>query len=710
MGIPKKLKVETMSKKSSVSLSALTNLYNELNSAGSAEDYEKAIKVSNKILSLDKTAVKAFQYKIVCLIHLEKFQDVLKQLRSCSAKMSSGLQFERAYCEYRENDLVAALNTLSACEESTVRLNQLRGQVLYRMERYSEAFELFKDVVKNTDDDFNDERQTNLVAVQAQIQFQREQKRQQQQQQCGDMSASGEKPIPLYTPPANCSSYELLYNCACQLVATNQLAAAASLLKRTAALCRQQLQEEGADPATVHQEVAVIDTQLAYCKQCLGEETEAASLYHETLRHRPSDSAVAATIANNIVALNRQRSVFDSRKRMRVLASTDTVARLSGWQKRQLTINQCVFNCLTRQTEQMEKHLTELCDSAEGDSVLAALIRAALLARTDCHQADQLLLDQLSSDGAGTASSRTLQLRLARAQLRLNKGEFESASRLLGELEESERSRPGVVAARVALCSRSGQYSQAADVIADAVKHKCNEERVLELWSRAADLQMRCSDWPAAAKTLQKLVDTSKCTEEQRQRLLAQLVIAYCHLDREKAVRLATRLKADGGVGGAGGTVDVAALESAGWCSNTRAITKRAGVAIGGRSPYGDKKQQSPSSPDSANNRANNSESRPRRKRKPRLPQNYNLEVTPDPERWLPRRQRTAYRPRRRARRHDVMKGTQGGPAAHSDLYDITKTAPQQKLSPAVDQSASRNVVNRNVQKKRRQGKRSSRW
>lgn len=49
-----------------------------------------------------------------------------------------------------------------------------------------------------------------------------------------------------------------------------------------------------------------------------------------------------------------------------------------------------------------------------------------------------------------------------------------------------------------------------------------------------------------------------------------------------------------------------------------------------------------------------------KKKRKIRLPKNYNPDVPPDPERWLPRWQRKTFRKKRDRRGKDVMKGTQG--------------------------------------------------
>ena len=58
-----------------------------------------------------------------------------------------------------------------------------------------------------------------------------------------------------------------------------------------------------------------------------------------------------------------------------------------------------------------------------------------------------------------------------------------------------------------------------------------------------------------------------------------------------------------------------------------------------------------------------------KKKRKIRLPKHYDPSVAPDPERWLPRRERSNYRPKKRDRRFrdarpDVGKGTQGTSAA----------------------------------------------
>ncbi|GBP14387.1 Signal recognition particle subunit SRP72 [Eumeta japonica] len=63
---------------------------------------------------------------------------------------------------------------------------------------------------------------------------------------------------------------------------------------------------------------------------------------------------------------------------------------------------------------------------------------------------------------------------------------------------------------------------------------------------------------------------------------------------------------------------------------------------------------QSPSTP-VAERKKNRS-----RKRKGKLPKNFNAEVPPDPERWLPKYERTGFRKKRDRRAKDIIKGSQG--------------------------------------------------
>lgn len=44
-----------------------------------------------------------------------------------------------------------------------------RAQILYRLEQYQDCYNLYRDIVKNTTDDYEDERKANMSAVVANL-------------------------------------------------------------------------------------------------------------------------------------------------------------------------------------------------------------------------------------------------------------------------------------------------------------------------------------------------------------------------------------------------------------------------------------------------------------------------------------------------------------------------------------------------------------
>lgn len=83
------------------------------------------------------------------MIHLEKFDEALTSMeRNPDA---SDLYFEKAYCEYRLNKVQDAYSTLQKCKEMTNKEKELLAQVTYRMEKYQESYDAYRDLVKNID-------------------------------------------------------------------------------------------------------------------------------------------------------------------------------------------------------------------------------------------------------------------------------------------------------------------------------------------------------------------------------------------------------------------------------------------------------------------------------------------------------------------------------------------------------------------------------
>merc|ERR1739842_186253 len=101
------------------------------------------------------------------------------------------------------------------------------------------------------------------------------------------------------------------------------------------------------------------------------------------------------------------------------------------------------------------------------------------------------------------------------------------------------------------------------------------------------------------------------------------------------------------------------------------------GKGCGSANPMSPKKPQTPEQQQEAEELA---KKKRKKKRKKRLPKNYDPKYDPDPERWLPRKERTGYRRTRKERRKgEKFTGAQGTSAGQAETYDYSKkSAPGQ--------------------------------
>lgn len=78
-----------------------------------------------------------------------------------------------------------------------------------------------------------------------------------------------------------------------------------------------------------------------------------------------------------------------------------------------------------------------------------------------------------------------------------------------------------------------------------------------------------------------------------------------------------------------------------------------------------------------------------KKKRKPRLPKNYDPSTTPDPERWLPLKERSYYRKSRRKGGATAVRGTQGSSAASASLMTQLDASKPQVMKTTAGDSVS---------------------
>ena len=110
---------------------------------------------------MDAHDATAYHCKIVAMVQAGKFEDCIKQL--LNNKFELDLQFEDAYCHYRLNDPLKAMKILDGVINPQVKHNELRAQVLYRLEQYENCFTVYRDIIRSSiDNKYETERNTNL--------------------------------------------------------------------------------------------------------------------------------------------------------------------------------------------------------------------------------------------------------------------------------------------------------------------------------------------------------------------------------------------------------------------------------------------------------------------------------------------------------------------------------------------------------------------
>uniref|UniRef100_A0A8V0XH63 Signal recognition particle subunit SRP72 n=1 Tax=Gallus gallus TaxID=9031 RepID=A0A8V0XH63_CHICK len=576
---------------------AATALWSEVNRCGQNGDFARALKSVNKILQINKDDVTALQCKVVCLIQNGSFKEALSVINTHTKVLSSDvIAFEKAYCEYRLNRIENALKTIQSASQQTDKLKELYGQVLYRLERYDDCLAAYRDLIRNSQDEYEEERKTNLSAVVA-------------------AQSTWERVTPENLGLRE-ATYELCYNNACALIGQGKLNEAMKKLQKAEELCRQSLSEDSdVTEEDIEAELAIIHGQMAYIMQLQGRTEDALQLYNQIIKLKPTDVGLLAVIANNIITINKSQS---------------------------------------------PEHL------------LPVLIQAAQLCREKQHTKAIGLLQDFAEQHPANAA----EIKLTMAQLKIAQGSVTKACMILRSIEELQH-KPGMVSALVTMYSHEEDIDSAIEVFTQAIQwyqqFQPESPVHLSLIREAANFKLKHGRKKEAISDLEELWKQNP----KDVHTLAQLISAYSLVDPEKAKVLSKHLPSSDTMSL---KVDVDALENSHGATYVR---KKAGKLTG------DNQQKE---------QGQGEVKKKKKKKKGKLPKNYDPKVTPDPERWLPMRERSYYRGRKKGKKKDqVGKGTQGSTTAGSSELDASRTASSPPTSPrpgsAAAVSAASNVI-----------------
>ncbi|NXQ52951.1 SRP72 protein, partial [Anthoscopus minutus] len=643
---------------------AVAGLWSEVNRCGQNGDFARALKSVNKILQINKDDVTALQCKVVCLIQNGNFKEALGVINTHTKVLTSDvIAFEKAYCEYRLNRIESALKTIQSASEQTDKLKELYGQVLYRLERYDDCLAAYRDLIRNSQDEYEEERKTNLSAVVA-------------------AQSTWEKVVPEDLGLRE-ATYELCYNSACALIGQGKLNEAMKKLQKAEELCRQSLSEDSdVTEEDIEAELAIIHGQMAYIMQLQGRTEDALQLYNQIIKLKPTDVGLLAVIANNIITINKDQNVFDSKKKVKLTNAEGVEHKLSKKQLQAIEFNKALLAMYTNQADQCRK-LSASLQSQSPEHLLPVLIQAAQLCREKQHAKAVGLLQDFADQHPANAA----EIKLTMAQLKIAQGSITKACMILRSIEELQH-KPGMVSALVTMYSHEEDIDSAIEVFTQAIQwyqqyqartnHGCcvfqpKSPVHLSLIREAANFKLKHGRKKEAISDLEELWKQNP----KDVHTLAQLISAYSLVDPEKAKVLSKHLPSSDTMSL---KVDVDALENSHGATYVR---KKAGKLTG------DNQQKE---------QGQGEVKKKKKKKKGKLPKNYDPKVTPDPERWLPMRERSYYRGRKKGKKKDqVGKGTQGSTTTGSSELDASRTASSPPTSPRPGSgaavSATSNVI-----------------
>ena len=639
----------------------LARLFSQLQAAGEDGEYERGLKIVESILSLSPGDPDALHCKVVCLVHNSRFASALKLIESLSGRggkkaaateageAARSYHFEKAYCLYRLERYEESRKALTCLPPEDARGKELNAQIAYRLEEYEKARAAYASLIKGSADDFSGERLANYTAAAA----------------LSNRAASAGGPERAAGADSlGESTMEQCFNKACFLLSEGRGREAEEVLRKAEELCRTSLMEEEDDitEEEIESELAVIRVQLACAMQLQGKSKDSLAAYSSVLRQKTGDSPHFVIAANNVLVLNKDRDVFDSKKKVKMLTSEGAMKKMTSAQRRGILFNRCLFALQTNQLEQCRALVDELASSypSSEECILAQtglLVREKRIARS---------IDALTTHLKSHSPSSPL-LYLTLAQLHNIQGNLSKVCSLLRSLP-SLPLHLGVVCVLVSHLTLTGTTHSAMEVLDQAVSFWQKEPKSHATKSLLRSLTLYTADYKmgqGSAQEAASILETLQSEHSDDLRVRAKLVAAYCKYDPQKAEILAKTFPSPAV---STGEVSVDVLEQMPSFRHTRRQLAKPDMGETGTTEVKPRTKR-------------------KKKRKPRLPKDFNPSKPQDPERWLPMRERSYYR-KGRKKGFSSVRGTQGTSYTSANLTALLD-ASKPKYKPSTEDDAA---------------------
>ncbi|KAK8031660.1 hypothetical protein PG990_001394 [Apiospora arundinis] len=625
--------------------------------ASSIEDHDEVLKIANAALKANKSDLQAHHTRLVALLKLDRFDDALRALAEGGDKLENQCILEKAYTLYKTGKLDDAENLIKSTDEPTRALRHLAAQVAYRAEKFQDAAAIYRqlpDDGEGRDGEENDLK-INTLATSAQLEWEGK----------GHLLNDEER------KPSNdvLEAFETAYNAACGCVARGDLSKASVLLKRARDLCNT---NEDLTDEEKKAELLPIMVQHAYVLTRLGKDAEASALQKSIVVTDIPEAPTRVVAQNNAMAIGaeEQNPYLTSRliESSTNLAGNDKMfayqASVLGRNRYALDLQSQKFAGVESATSKKITSATSLTASTEIASlgVISAAAHAHMQTGKDAIREILPILEKRPTDIGLLLTIIQLYVQTQNPGPALN-----LLQTFLRRLEtattpdhEDVRYAPGLVAVAVSLYRLQGRQNSIRTELARASKHwrlKSDDSAMPLLREAGVELlkSSNAEDLASAGATFESLVSKSKDDKAA----IAGLVASYATTDYSKIEPYLQHLTA------------VDRLTSG---IDTRALLEAGVASVATTTAPLSKKRGADTDADQASKR---------RKKKKRLPKDYEEGKKPDPERWLPLRDRSTYRPKGKKGKKRAQEATQGGMVKEEEVLELVGGAGAVKVEKA---------------------------
>ena len=544
-------------------------------------DWNTAAEAARAALSADPKDSDALSCFATSLVRLDRPRDALPHAHAALTSSAGVL----AYCHYRHSRLHDALSVLSGAPEPLA--SSIRGQCQYRQGKFVSAASSFHSAIHNG---AGFESRVNALAAAA----------------ASGGSADLDSPV---QPLGEC--FEEEYNAASIDLQRGDNDAAERRLLRARKLGNESLVDEGLSSEEIAEELRPVDALLAVSSAFRADAYETSSRAIEVLNSETFDANAVATAAIAVASISstaeQAQEALQALERISPTAGTSETKlsrRLSKDMRQKAKEVRSAMLLVSGQPEKARLAAAAAAATAAG-SDLPTLVQAAASVQSKRYVKAEGVLDGKHSEQAA----------IARAHVNALRGNFIDATKTLAA--SSLASYPAVAATILSMAEAAGKPSRAYEPLRKCVA-RC-EDQESQVLPYALDefalLNAELGQPQHAAELLQRFLRVTT-DSYARMRALARLSIL---LPEEQAKEASLELPAPD-------TEDLLSVEEL--------------VSEAKQTMYNESVRQVAA--ESANVSVSRTRKRKnRRKRKKPLPQNASPEGQPDPERWIPKKDRS---------------------------------------------------------------------